>query len=103
MSSQTTWIEVIRLRSAAANLHDLIDRIAASVIDRVHPDGPLQIRLYRNPAVGTDLSIHLHLQTDGDRTPVDDTGARLARALEDYGLVDRTLWIEAQTAKGRTT
>jgi len=93
------WVEIINLRSSGTDLDALADRITESFIDTVHDDSPIQIRIYRNPALETDLSIHIHLQTDDARIPSNETGLRLARALEDYGLVDRTLWLEMESSR----
>ena len=90
------WVEIINLRSSGTDLDALADQITESFIDTVNADSPIQIRIYRNPTLETDLSIHIHLRTDDACIPLNETGLRLARALEDYGLVDRTLWLEVE-------
>ncbi len=93
------WVEIISLRSTGADLDSLVEQINESFINTVHADSPIQIRLYRNPLLDTDLSIHVHLRTDDARPPTNETGQRLAMALEDHGLVDRSQWLEIQTSK----
>ena len=86
------WIEIVTLRAAAVEMDALVSEIQEMLagVGRVH------VRLFRNPAVGSDISVHVHLETADEHTPINDLGEKLARTLEDYGLVSRTLWQEIE-------
>ena len=54
----------------------------------------VDLRVYQNSSVGSDLSVHLHHCSD--TAPDSSTGRRLARELQAFGLTDRTLWLEVR-------
>ena len=86
------YVEIIRLRAAAGTSRDEVLRVVQETLGADAP-GLTDGRVYRNTRVDCDLAVHLHYQMDGEHGPRDGLGTRLAAALEDYGLVDRALWI----------
>ena len=55
--------------------------------------------IYRDTRVESDLAVHLHYELGGTRGPRDGMGDRLAAALNEYGLVDRALWVKASGSR----
>ena len=96
----TEWIEIITLRAPGKDLEALAAQVIESVAGSTRDDGQVQVRTYRNPTLPTDLSVHLHLRSD-DPARGREIGRRLALALEDHGLVDRSVWVEVARSPER--
>jgi hypothetical protein len=87
-------IEIITLRAACGKKPDhrfmgLLD-VAGDISDLE------EIRIYFHADLDTDMSIHLHWQTDEPSRQQSAVGVRLAQLLKDYGLVNYDLWIEEE-------
>ena len=54
------------------------------------------VRLYCSANVDTDLSVHIHTETDARNQHTSDLGIRLAAALRDHGMVQHTVWLADQ-------
>ena len=87
-------LEIIHVRLANAKSSCLIEDVHKSILSKLDF---ISVRFYHHATVATDLSIHIHLETNGAKTEDDSLGARLAEALRDYGMVDHTFWIEEET------
>jgi len=94
------YVEIIRLRAAAGAPGQTIHRVAESVLGAEEP-GLVSSRIYRGNRFQSDLAIHLHYQLDGDCGPREGLGIRVAAALEEYGLVDRALWVRVDSNKNK--
>lgn len=84
-------LDIIHLRLAGSHRENLIDTIRKSVC--VESDQGT-VRFYGNAKVSTDLSIHIHLKTRTQEHAHSELGTRLAAALQEFGLVEHTVWIE---------
>jgi hypothetical protein len=86
------WMEIIRLRSVGNDFRRLNDLLLPI---RELTQGGLGIRIYRHADLESDLSIHLYWNTEGAGRSGSGLGLQLAECLEEFGLVDRSVWIEA--------
>jgi hypothetical protein len=84
-------LETIHVRLANANRDSLVEDIRKSVASETDIGS---VRIYRHVTVATDLSIHIHLETNGAQTEDDSLGARLDAALREYGMVEHSFWTE---------
>jgi len=85
------WIEIIRLRTnGTPALDELIEGLGRSLEHE-----PAELAIYRHAAVATDLSVHIVSETEEGAQPERTLGQRLAATLEQHGLVNRSLWVEA--------
>ena len=89
------WLEVIKLR-AAGNGEGLLDELFREMNNAGQDRGLVEIKTYRHAALETDLSVHLHWESDRAEPNGSPLGLSLARALKEFGLVDHSVWIEEQ-------
>ena len=82
------WIEIIQLRCTAGDGRELARELVAHL-----EGGSSRTRVYRSAEVVGDLSVHLHHESPAPPDP--GIGEQLVSELEAFGLVDRTLWVEA--------
>ena len=85
------WMEIIKLRSAGNDLRRLDDLLLP--IRELMQSG-LEIRIYRHAALESDLSIHLYWDTERSERSGSGLGLQLAGILEEFGLVDHSVWIK---------
>jgi hypothetical protein len=86
------WLEVIKLRSAGkspALLEELLQSMA-----QIKQSGLVEMKTYRHADLETDLSIHLHWESEGPAQNGSALGLRLAQAFKEFGLIDHSTWIE---------
>ena len=85
-------LEIVHLRMVGDRLETLVQDIRQACIgwgDRA------QVGIYRHRRLGSDLVIHLHRnEPDGEPEP-SDLGTHLASVLRIYGIVDHSVWSEA--------
>jgi hypothetical protein len=86
------WMEVIKVRSSGKG-SPLLDELMMSMAQS-NPRGMTDAKIYRNAALNTDWSMHLHWQSDGPKQNGSTLGIRMAHALKEFGLVDHSVWIE---------
>jgi hypothetical protein len=84
-------LEIIHLRLAGNPQMSLIEQVRSSIA----AEGcPMEVRIYRDASVPTDLAIHL---LSGEvETCASDLGLRIAAALREHGMVDHTVWNEEE-------
>jgi hypothetical protein len=93
------WIEIIELRSAGDELEALKQTLTRMVLKADRNGGLQKIALYHNALVETDISIHLQWET-GKKTPAkSNLGLRLTSALDEFGRVIHSIWIEDEGEK----
>jgi hypothetical protein len=82
-------LEIIHLRMAGATPPGLVEDIKWAIdIGGTDP----ATHIYRHASLAGDLSIHLRFRFGNrERSAI---GAHLARALEEHGLVEHTVWLE---------
>ena len=90
------WLEVIKLRSAGKDSR-LLEELLLS-IDKFNQSGLVEMKTYHHAALETDLSVHLHWESERPEQNGSALGLRLAQALKEFGLVDHSIWIEEEKA-----
>jgi len=90
-------LEIIRLRSAEIPF-ELLKETLATIPD-VGQSGLVRIKIYRHAVLDSDLSVHLHWKSEGPPQDKSTLGLRLAQALQEFGLIDHSLWIEGKDYK----
>jgi hypothetical protein len=86
------WVEIIKLRSAGKAPEPL--KAFLSAIATNGRSGLTEIRIYHHAAWETDWSLHLHWESERPEKNGSALGLRLSQALEEFGLVDHSTWIE---------
>jgi hypothetical protein len=86
------WIEIIKLRSAGKTPEPL--KAFLSAIGKNGQCGPKEVRVYRHAAWDTDWSLHLHWESEQPGNTGSALGLRLSKALEEFGLIDHSIWIQ---------
>jgi len=86
------WLEVIKLRSARKD-PELLKELLAS-IDEFSQSGLVEMKTYHHTALETDLSVHLHWQSEKLEQNGSTIGLHLAQALREFGLIDHSIWVE---------
>jgi hypothetical protein len=86
------WIEIIKLRSGRKAREPL--KAFLSAIAKNGQCGLIQTRIYRHAAWETDWSLHLHWESERPDKNGSALGLRLSQALEEFGLIDHSIWIE---------
>jgi hypothetical protein len=89
------WLEVIKLR-AAGNGERLLDELFRQMDKAGQDRGRVKIKTYRHAALETDVSLHLHWESERLEQNGSALGLRLAQALKEFGLIDHSIWIEEQ-------
>jgi len=88
------WLEVIKLRSAGKD-SELLKELLLS-IDKFSQSGLVEMKTYHHAALETDLSVHLHWESERPEQNGSSLGHRLTQALKDFGLIDHSIWIEKE-------
>lgn len=88
------WLEVIKLRSAGKD-SELLKELLVS-IDKFSQSGLVEMKTYHHAALETDLSVHLHWQSERPDRNGSSLGLRLAQALREFGLIDHSVWVEEE-------
>ncbi len=87
-------LEIIQLRLAGATPPGLVADIRSAIT--VGGAGPA-VSIYHHVTLAGDLSIHLHFGP-GEGSHRSALGTHLARALEEHGMVEHTVWFEEPEA-----
>jgi len=88
------WLEVIKLRSVGKDSEFLKELLLS--IDNSNQSGLVEMKTYRHPALETDLSVHLHWESDRPDQNGSLLGLHLVQALKEFGLIDHSVWIEEE-------
>jgi hypothetical protein len=88
------WLEVIKLRSAGKDCQ-LIDELLLSV-NKFNQVGLVETKTFRNASLDSDLSIHLHWESERPEPNGSPVGLHLARTLNEFGLIDHSIWVEKE-------
>jgi hypothetical protein len=86
------WLEIIKLRSVGDS-SGILNKLILS-IDPMNQHGLVAIEWYRHVLLESDLSLHLHWDSEGPEKQGSTLGLRLVQVLKDLGLVDHSIWIE---------
>jgi hypothetical protein len=90
------WIEIITLRSHANIQESLICELLKPVAEDKERNGLISMKIYRNPWVDTDMSVHLHWESTRVEQQGSAMGLRLAQTLKEFGLVNHSAWVEGK-------
>jgi len=108
------WLEIIELRKADGGegmLDELLRSLRGSPWGTVPRNAgsnlsPLNaaveqrsitsngVKIYRHAALETDLSVHLHWESERPERNGSALGLRLAQAFKEFGLVHHSIWVE---------
>ncbi len=88
------WLEVIRLRSAGKDSR-AVDELLLS-IGKFNQSGLVETKTFRHASLDSDLSIHLHWESEQPDRNGSPLGLHLARALKEFGLIDHSIWVEKE-------
>ena len=89
------WLEIIKLRSAGVEEGSL-EEFLRSLVKSGQGEESVEIKIYRHAALQHDLSVHLHWESDRIEPNGTDLGLRLAQTFKEFGLIDHSIWIEAE-------
>ncbi len=86
------WIEIIKLRTAGRAPEPM--KAFLSAITKNGQSGLRAIKVYRHAEWETDWTVNLHWQSEQPEKNGSALGLRLSQALEEFGLIDHSVWIE---------
>lgn len=88
------WVEIITLRSLAKVDRQLLDELLQQVVKSKTDGHPIEIRMYQNSIVETDLSIHIYWESESGSQNKSPLGLRFSYALKGLGLLNHSVWVE---------
>jgi hypothetical protein len=92
------WVEIIALRSPGKINRELVDELLKGVDEPdSRTDTPkhlVEIRVYHHSGVETDLSIHIHWESEPGSQDKSPLGLRISSALRNQGLLNHSVWVE---------
>jgi len=65
-------------------------------IEKFNQSGLVGTNTFHHAALESDWSVHLHWESERPEQNGSTLGLSLAKALEEFGLVDHSLWIEEE-------
>lgn len=91
------WIEIITLRSIEKTNREIVDELLDQFFNQKGPGLPSFVSVYNHSLVETDLSIHMHWETQAGPPGESPLSQRLSHALRDLGMLNHSVWIETET------
>jgi hypothetical protein len=88
------WIEVIDLRATMGIKKVLKEVLLKPLRENERNSGLKKIIFYHNAYVETDVSIQLQWEPEEGNPEKSNLGLHLASALEEFGRVNHSIWIE---------
>lgn len=88
------WIELIVVRAVDTRHKPTIIRLVDHLMPNDRTDQLKAVTMYRNAFVETDICVHLEWEMDSNQPARSDVGIGLAAALEEFGRVYHTIWIQ---------
>jgi hypothetical protein len=88
------WIEIITLRSPTNISKQFLDELLKEVGKSETPEDLIEIRMYHHSVVETDLSIHIHWNSETGSQHKTPLGLRFSYALRNLGLLNHSVWVE---------
>jgi hypothetical protein len=89
------WIEIITLRSLVKEKRQVVEKLLDQVSRQKDSGLAASIRVYHHPTIETDLSIHIHWETEAHEPSNSPLGQQLSYALKGLGLLNYSIWVEA--------
>lgn len=91
------WLEIIEIRTVDGN-SKLLESQRRKVIEKMDDEIKKQvIKAYGRATIDTDFCIHLFHDSEKVEISGSPLGLRLTSALKDFGLVNRSIWVEMHT------
>ncbi len=88
------WVEIITLRSSANINIQFLDALLGQISNCDYPKHLIELNIYHHSVVETDLSIHIHWESEQGSQHKSAIGLRIFSALRDMGLLNHSVWIE---------
>lgn len=88
------WLEVIKLRSAEKDSR-VMEELLLSV-RKFDQNGLVQTKIFRHASLDSDVSIHLHWESEWPEQNGSALGLHLGQALKEFGLMDHSVWLEKE-------
>ena len=88
------WIEIITLRSNGNVRKSLIPEFLKPVTEDKESSGLVSIKIYLNPWIDTDMSIHLRWESKRVEQRGSAIALRLSHTLKEFGLINHSTWVE---------
>ena len=88
------WLEVIKLRSAEKDSRSMEELLLS--VRKFIQNGLVETKIFRHASLDSDLSIHLHWESDWPEQNGSALGLRLGQALREFGLIDHSVWVEKE-------
>jgi hypothetical protein len=92
------WVEIITVRSLAKVDAQLLDEFLRQAVKSKTAEHPVEIKIYQNSIVETDLSIHLYWETKPQHHLESPLGQQFSYALKGLGLLNHSVWVETTAA-----
>ena len=87
------WLEIIKLRTSGLNVKRRACEVIGLLTENTQEPGLSAIQVYSHATLNTDLSIHIHWDTQHASRQKTLLGSCLANKLEDFGMIHHTIWI----------
>ena len=87
------WLEMITLRASGLCLENLVAQFISPLSENIGKSGLCDIQVYTLTGINTDLSIHIHWDTERVSRQATLIGSCLAQTLEDYGLISHVTYM----------
>ena len=91
------WVEVIEFRSFKKDQALLELDFWNCLSDTIGEAHITKIEVYNHSTLTTDISIHVHYESAQIESQGSPLGLRLVSELRAFGVVNHTVWVEAQT------
>lgn len=93
------WVEIITLRSSARIDMQYMDALLSQIREFDNPKELVALKFYLHSVVETDLSIHIHWESDKESQGKSPLGLRFFSALKNLGLLNHSVWNETKALK----
>ena len=88
------WVEIITLRSPENINVQFLDALLGQITNFDNPKNLIELKIYYHSVVETDLSIHIHWESEQGSQRKSPIGLRIFSALRNMGLLNHSVWIE---------
>lgn len=89
-------LEIITLRSRRNIPTSVISELLRQIEKADPTERPVRIRIYHHVGVDSDLSIHIHWNSEVGNERKSPLGLMLSHVLRDFGLLNHSVWIEEE-------
>jgi hypothetical protein len=87
-------IEIITLRSPAIISIEFLDALLGQIRNSDIPKQLVELKIYHHAVVETDLSMHIHWESEKECRHKSSIGLMIFTALRNMGLLNHSVWIE---------